>query len=227
MSRTEIIGDATLYLGDCRLIMPMLPPFDAVVSDPPYGISHRRGTCADRGKGLTRGTAGIAGDAEPFDPAPLLRWPCVLWGADNYAQALPRGRWLIWDKTPGAGAGDFSEMEVAWLSVPGALKAFRHMWMGVQRESQVGEARSHPTEKPVALMEWCIGFLPDAQTILDPFMGSGTTGVAATKLGKRFIGIEIYEPHFDAACKRIAEAWRQPRLFNDPKPPPTQGALGL
>jgi hypothetical protein len=227
-ARKEIIGDAELWLADCREILPTLGKADfapqkglALVTDPPYGIAHRRGVCGDRGKSaVTLGTHGIQGDGEPFDPRPFLHWPAIIWGGDHFAQLLPRGRWLVWDKTLGAGAGDFSEMEVAWFSKPGALKVFRHMWLGVQRKSQVGERRRHPTEKPVALLEWCLGFLPDAQTILDPFMGSGTTGVACVKLGRKFIGIEIEPKYFDIACRRIEEAWKQPRLFEEPKRKP-------
>jgi site-specific DNA-methyltransferase (adenine-specific)/modification methylase len=135
---------------------------------------------------------------------------------------LPRGRWLIWDKTLGGGSGDFSDFEVAWHSKPGASKIFRHLWMGVQRDSQTGDARLHQTEKPIALMEWCIGFVPNAEAILDPFMGSGTTGVACVNLGRKFIGIEIEPKYFEIACRRIEEAYRQPRLFSEPTAKPTQ-----
>lgn len=218
MSEPVQIGDCTLYHGDCRFILPTLHGVDVVVSDPPYGISHRRGVSGGRqglqgGKVASIGTRGIEGDFATFDPAPLLHWPCLLWGADHYAQSLPSGRWLVWDKAFGGGSGDFSEFEVAWHSRPGASKMFRHLWMGVQRQSQVGQLRCHPTEKPVALMEWCIGYFPNAETILDPFMGSGTTGVAAVKLGRKFIGIEIERKYFDIACRRIEDAYKQGDMF--------------
>jgi DNA modification methylase len=218
MIRKEIIGGCELYLGDCREIIPTLTGIDAVISDPPYGIAHRRGTSGNRpgkqgGEAKTIAFDPIVGDDEPFDPAHLLQWPCILWGSNYYAQSLPVGRWLIWDKTFGGGAGDFSDAEMAWCSGGGATRTFRHLLMGVQRKSQVGEERQHPTEKPIALMEWCLGFFPNAATILDPYMGSGTTGVACVRVGRKYIGIEIDPKHFDTACKRIEAATKQPDLF--------------
>lgn len=210
--RVEHIGDATLYCADCRDVLPTLSGVDAVVTDPPYGIRHRRGVCGNRGKGLSLGTTGIIGDDQPFDPTPWLQFPdVILWGANYYR--LPVGRTLIWDKTFGGGAGDFSEAEIGWHNQLGATRMFRHLWMGVQRASQVGAERQHQTEKPIALMEWCLGFFPNAQTILDPFMGSGTTGVACARLGRKFIGIEIEPRYFDIACRRIEQAQKQKDLF--------------
>jgi DNA modification methylase len=216
--REEIIGGRRLILGDCREILPTLTGVDAVVSDPPYGIAHRRGASGDRpgkqgGSAKTVAFEPIIGDEHPFDPEHLLHWPCILWGSNYYAQALPVGRWLIWDKTYGGGAGDFSDAEMAWCSERGATRTFRHLWMGVQRKSQVGDPRQHPTEKPVALMEWCLGFFPKATTIVDPYMGSGTTGVACVRQGRSFVGIEIDPSHFETACKRIDAAVKQPDLF--------------
>jgi site-specific DNA-methyltransferase (adenine-specific)/modification methylase len=226
MTRKETLAEGVeLHLGDCREILPTLGQFDAIVSDPPYGIRHRRGAAGNREEGrnsghaVSRGTAGIAGDDVQFDPSLFLDRPSILWGADHYAARLPRGRWLLWDKTLGGGSGDFSDFEVAWFSKPGAAKIFRHLWMGVQRESQTGELRFHPTEKPIALLAWCIAFVPDAKTILDPFMGSGTTGVAALKMGRKFIGIEIEPKYFDIACRRIEAVVKTPDLFIEvPKP---------
>ena len=104
--------------------------------------------------------------------------------------------------------GDFSDGELAWTSRDGALREFVRCPKAMDKE--------HPTQKPVALMRWCIEFFPLAGTILDPFMGSGTTGVACAKLGRKFIGIEIEPKYFDIACKRIEEAYRQPDLFIEP-----------
>ena len=220
--RREQIGDCTLYLGDCRELLPLLPKVDAVVTDPPYGIGHRRGKAGNRGKGVSLGAGNIANDDEPFDPAAFVRFPCILWGGNHFASELPRGRWLIWDKTLGAGSGDFSEFEVAWCSSVGADRIYRHMWMGVQRDSEVGQERLHPTQKPVELMRWCVEWFPAARTILDPYMGSGTTGVACVKLGRKFIGIEIDPGYFETACRRIREAYSQPDMFLEqakaPKP---------
>lgn len=225
--REVVIGDCRLLLGDCLEILPTLGKVDAVVTDPPYGIGHRRGSARDRGKGVTLGSGGIRNDERPFDPAFLLQWPAVIWGANHFASRLPRGRWIVWDKTLGAGSGDFSEFEVGWCSRLGADRFIRHMWMGVQRESEVGEKRLHDTQKPIVVMEKSIEFVPDANTILDPFMGSGTTGVACIKLGRRFIGIEIDERYFDVACERIAKAHAQPDMLVEAAraPEPVQASL--
>jgi site-specific DNA-methyltransferase (adenine-specific) len=230
MTRVEHIGDATLYLGDCRDILPTLSGVDAIVSDPPYGIAHRRGAAGNRGKGVTLGCAGIANDGGAFDPAHLLRFPvCLLWGANHYAQHLVGGQWLIWDKQHGGGSGDFSEGEIAWISLQRSLRIFRHMWLGVQRDSEIGAARLHPTQKPVALMEWCIEQcrLRPGALICDPYMGSGTTGVAALNTGFRFVGIEVDPAHFETARKRIEEATKQGDLIRDILPKPEQKGLEL
>lgn len=198
----------TIYHADCRDVLPLLSDIGMVISDPPYGISHRRGSCGDRGKNaITHGTVGIAGDDAPFDPSPWLVFPEVLlWGANWYADKLPAGRWLIWDKQEHGGSGDFSEAEIAWHSRGKAIKFFRHMWLGVQRASEVGEKRLHPTQKPVALMRWCIEQTRGSGVILDPFMGSGTTLVAAKDLGRRAIGIELEERYCEIAVKRLQQA---------------------
>jgi site-specific DNA-methyltransferase (adenine-specific) len=214
----ERIGDATLYLGDCREILPELDGVDAVVTDPPYGIGYQRGA---GGKGISRlhNDAPITGDDKPFDPSPWLALPCIMWGANHYAQRLPHGRWLAWNKLGTMEPwDDFCDVEFAWQNTRAADRIFSLMWKGLIRGSEKDSSRVHPTQKPVAVMEWCLGFLPDATTILDPFMGSGTTGVAAIKLGRKFIGIEIEPRYFDIACRRIEEAWKQPRLFEEPKP---------
>jgi site-specific DNA-methyltransferase (adenine-specific)/modification methylase len=226
--REEVIGNARLILGDCREVLPTLPQCDLVLTDPPYGITHRRGAASNRGKGLTLGADCSAWDSAPFDPTPLLSFPRVIcWGANFYADKLPAGRWLLWDKQCGGGAGDFSEFEIAWDSKGTAIKAFRHMWLGVQRDSEHGQARLHPTQKPVALMQWCLGLAGNAQTVVDPYMGSGTTGVAAVRDGRDFIGIEKDPAHFETACRRIEEAQKQADLFIAPadKPTPKQEAM--
>ena len=227
--RCERIHDATLYLGDCREILPLLPKVDAVVTDPPYGIGYVHGAeniaHATKFSGIK-----IVGDDEPFDPSPWLAFPAVLlWGANHFASRLPGGgRWLIWDKRCGTGDGKaMSDVEIAWLSGPRkADRIYRQLWDGFNKDGEErGVQRSHPTQKPVACMKWCLEFLPKARTILDPFMGSGTTGVACAKLGRKFIGIELEPKYFDIACKRINDAYRQPRLFKDEPPKPKQEAL--
>jgi len=202
---------ATIYHGDCREILPLLEPgsIDLVLTDPPYGISHRRGKAGDRGKGITKGADIMHGDSHPFTPSILLAFDEIItWGANFYCRQLPdTGRWLIWDKQGHGGSGDFAEAEVAWHSKGRAIKIFRHMWLGVQRDSEVGEARLHPTQKPCRLLTWCIQQSKNeaAGYILDPFMGSGTTLRAAKNLGRKAIGIEIEERYCEIAVKRLAQ----------------------
>jgi len=222
--RVETIGDATLYLGDCREILPTLPKVDAVVTDPPYGIGYvHRGGGGCLARSTQFGGVAVVGDELPFDPAPWLGFPeVILWGANHYASRLPDATcWLTWDKRDGVCANDQADCEHAWTNLAGPARLKRHLWNGMLKQSERGAARVHPTQKPVAVMQWAIE-QTDARSILDPFMGSGTTGVAAIKLGRKFIGIEIEPKYFDIACRRIEEAWKQPRLFEEPKRKPTQ-----
>ena len=215
------IGDATLYLGDCLEILPTLPKVDAVITDPPYGVGFIHGGNDNSGIGLGRyatkfaGVA-IAGDRAPFDPSPFLAMgvPAILWGANHYCSRLPdAAAWLVWDKRAASGhTNDFADCEMAWTNTDGVARMFRHHWDGMMRASERGE-RSHPMQKPVALLKWCVDRIPGAHTVLDPFMGSGTTGVACANLGRKFIGIEIERKYFDIACERIDNAYRQQRLF--------------
>ena len=209
----------TLMLGDCLDRLADLKA-DAVVSDPPYGIGYSHG----KGGGvLAKATVfdahPIHGDDRPFDPSPWLRFPAVaLWGANHYADRLPaRSCWLIWDKRDGIASNDQADCEIAWTNVKGPARLFHHRWMGMLKASERGILRVHPTQKPVALMRWCIERLklkPSA-TILDPYMGSGTTGVAAVQLGFNFIGCEIDPTYFAVAERRIAEARAAMPLFQE------------
>ena len=217
--RIETIGDATLYLGDCREILPTLGKVDAVVTDPPYGIGQDGG----RGHRLSSrarvqeklGWDRARPSQEIFELILSAADEQIIWGGNYFADMLPaRMGWLYWQKLIG---GDFSDGELAWTSRNRALKDFTFRKTNAEME--------HPTQKPVEVMQWCLGFLPDATTILDPFMGSGATGVAALKLGRKFIGIEIEPKYFSIACKRIEEAWKQPRLFEEPKPKAEQLSL--
>lgn len=212
----KTIGRATLHLGDCRELADQFPREAAVVSDVPYGISFRYGA---HGKGLHR-RAGpskpIAGDDGPFDPAHLLAWPCILFGANHYCQRLPEGgQFLAWDKNLGIGPDDdFADVEFIWTSFKTKARVFRHLWKGVLQDSEKGVKKFHVSQKPVALMQWCIDLLPRTYaTIIDPYMGSGSTGVAAVKMGHSFIGCEIDPDNFAIACKRIEDAQRQGDFF--------------
>lgn len=223
-----IIGNATLYLGDCREILPTLPKVDAVITDPPYGISYD--PSKDRGQGRRKFSGmimkhevyePIKGDDEPFNPVVWLEMgiPLILWGANHYAAALPnRARWLVWDKREGGNPDSFSDCELAWCSDGNSAKLFHHLWRGICRAGKgniaIAGAKEHPNQKPIELMEWCLEFVPaEAEVILDPYMGVGTTGVACMNLGRKFIGVEIEEKYFSIACRRIEDAQRQARLF--------------
>jgi site-specific DNA-methyltransferase (adenine-specific) len=218
-----------LYLGDCRDILPTLPKVDAVVTDPPYGISYSHGVGGipkNWRKSARQHLGEIRGDSVPFDPSPWVAFEeCVLFGADHFYPRLPdSGRWLAWDKKAGWDfKDDFSDVEFAWHSAEGPARIISYLWKGVRQDGEKGRPKYHLSQKPIAVMEWCINQLRGtAQSILDPFMGSGTTGVAAVKLGRRFTGIEIEPKYFDIACRRIEEANRQPDMFIERPPPPTQ-----
>jgi site-specific DNA-methyltransferase (adenine-specific) len=227
-----IIGDATLYLGDCLEILPTLGPVDAVVTDPPYGIGYSpRGG----GKGWMHGGKNfigetIRGDDRPFDPAPFIALcdNVILFGANHYSDKLPtRDSWFVWDKLRGDKGNDFADCEFAWWSHGGPARMIRHRWNGLLRDSQRGE-HNHPTEKPVIVMQIILKrATKEGELILDPFMGSGTTGVACARLDQKFIGIEIEPKYFDIACKRIEQEYEQLKLFprKNKKSEPIQGKL--
>ena len=211
MTRVEVIGDATLYLGDCRGILPTLPKVDAVITDPPYGIKRDGKPQSTSSHGGHKGYEFMGWDAGRPD-AHLLGLVCgagsrtIIWGGNYFADLLdPTSKWLVWDKGQRI---DQADAELAWTSMPGALRVFT-----LNRVAIAADGAVHPTQKPVALMEWCITQAGDPQAILDPFMGSGTTGVACMNLGRSFIGIEREPKYFDIACRRIEDAQRQGRLI--------------
>ena len=210
------IGLATLYLGDCADVLPTLGQVDAVVTDPPYGIGE------SSGKNKSRGKLAVAKDYgnDDWDKSPIsddlmslvvaAGRKAIVFGGNYYAMP-PTKCWLVWDKENGE--SDFADAELAWTNLDKAVRLKRYMWNGMLRANK--EPRGdHPTQKPIGIMEWCISHLPnDSQTILDPFMGSGTTGVAAVKMGRKFIGIEREPKYFDIACERIKNAQLQESLF--------------
>ena len=200
----------TIYHGDCREILPALPKVDLVLTDPPYGIAYSPG---GGGSGWTKGRKTFSGDDlvngdnEPFDPSPLLKFSrAILWGANHYASRLPNSpTWLIWDKREGRVTNDFADCEMAWCSPNGPARLFHHLWCGAFRASERNIPPLVPTQKPLVLMIWCLEMYPDAQTVLDPFMGSGTTLRAAKDLGRKAIGIEIEEKYCEIAVKRLQQ----------------------
>ena len=233
--RIETIGNATLYLGDCREILPTLPKVDAVITDPPYGISadstmaKQSGQQYGKAAAKKREYAATNWDDQPIDDE-LIRmvresgkWAVIFGG--NYYAMPPAKCWLVWDKVNGDTT--FADCELAWTNLPKAVRLIRFMWNGMLRAN--GEARGdHPTQKPIGVMAWAIGHIPTPnQTILDPFMGSGTTGVAAVEQGRRFIGIERERRYFDIACERISRAQAQGSLLDERETFPQQQALEL
>jgi DNA modification methylase len=235
--REEILAEGIrLILGDCREVLPTLGKVDAVVTDPPYGMKldtdnsrfsgGHAASVARWGNGV--GPAGgkpIVGDDKPFDPRPfLVGEEQIIWGWNHFAFALGMGTCLAWLKRNDDAFGTFlSDAEVAWHSRGCGVYCFRDL-----SNNAIALSREHPTQKPVSLMQWCIRRLKrTSETILDPFMGSGTTGVAAVKLGRKFIGIEIEPRYFDIAVRRISEALKQPDLFIERPKPPTQEKLSL
>ena len=209
--RKEVIGDATLYLGDCLEILPTLEKVDAVITDPPYGLGDKW----NGGGGSLRSTWRFSpSEAKSWDmqTAEGVDWlarfaeEVVIWGGNYYA--LPPSRcWLLWDKKQN---DNFTtgQAEMAWTNLDRPVRIFRF----AQCEQANEGAKSHPTQKPLALMKWCLKWV-SGEMILDPFMGSGTTGVACANSGRKFIGIEINPKYFDIACERIENAQRQSRLF--------------
>lgn len=218
----------TIYHGDCREILPTLPKCDLLLTDPPYGQNYEapnpRGKKASglNGSWVHRERSTVAkvlGDDEQFDFSVIrdLTPSIAVWGAHKFHDRLPAGgSWLVWDKKPGMPGNDFGDGECCWINRDQPLRIFRFLWSGLVIQAGADETkrkpfsseaqqRLHPTQKPIALMEWCIRQTGAHGTILDPFMGSGTTLVAAKNLGRKAIGIEIEEKYCEIAAKRLSQ----------------------
>lgn len=226
--REEILADGIrLICGDCREVLSTLGAFDACITDPPYGLKEAAGKNVSRGLLAIARDYGIADwDNEPISDETMravvgcAHYAIVFGG--NYYQMPPSSCWLVWDKEIN---GDFADCELAWTNLPKAVRRIRYMWNGMLRANN--EPRGdHPTQKPVGVMKWCIRQLPEGhRRIIDPFMGSGTTGVACALLGCEFTGIEREPKYFDIAVRRISEALRQPDLFIEPRAKAVQEVL--
>ena len=221
MTERVEIGDAVLYCGDCLEILPTLEKVDAVVTDPPYGIADKWNAPQIGKNGSSRLWDGNNKwdektlDAELFSAIAKSK-KSIVWGG-NYYNLPPSRGYFVWDKMQRFSNAD---SELAWCSWDQTPRTFRY-----SRGQVATEGKEHPTQKPLPLMLWCLSFIPDAETILDPFMGSGTTGVACAQLGRKFIGIEIERRYFDIACERIEKAYAQGKLFDEPVTKPEQAAL--
>lgn len=203
----------TIYHADCRVILPLLDTFDLLLTDPPYGIgeSAKKANTRGRGSALTKGRIYLKdyGDAD-WDREPVPEWLMtlarslcrkqIIFGGNYYALP-PSACWLVWDKE---NTGDFADGEMAWTNLEKAMRIKRHMWNGMLRKG--GEDRWHPTQKPLDVMQWALGHAgDDVRTVLDPWMGSGTTLRAAKDAGKRAVGIEREERYCEGAAKRMLQ----------------------
>lgn len=215
-----------------KYIIPILSglQFDAMITDPPYGANfktigrHKNDRRVKNHGKFAVGTR-INGDRDPFDPSHLLLPDCpkVIWGAHYFNSRLPDGPgWLCWDKRVNPehyGTTDQGDCEMAWTNFLGATRMHKQIWNGIVRQGEENVhwgPKEHPLQKPIALMLWCVGLLPpECATICDPYMGSGTTGVACARRGKAFIGIENDPDHYETCLRRVEQAYRQQDMFVD------------
>ena len=213
----EQIGECRLILGDCMEVLHTLGKVDAVVTDPPYGLGKRMtgGTWATNAYHYSdMHTWDLEAKQEWIDTIIQLKVPSIIWGG-NYFIMPPSRCWFVWKKPH---FPTMADCELAWCSEDANARVFDGL-------RSYGE-KTHPTEKPLKLMQWCIEQLPEGcNTILDPFMGSGTTGVACVKMGRKFIGIEREPKYFEIAVKRITDAYKQPDFFVQPPPKLIQEAM--
>ncbi|HOX59655.1 MAG TPA: DNA methyltransferase [Verrucomicrobiota bacterium] len=218
MSSPIIIGNATLYCGDCLEILPTLTGIDAVITDPPYGIDYGRAGGFSASHGWSDNREKVEWDRtrppkESIDLCVKAAKIVVIWGGNYFTDWLPPSMgWLIWDKVQRGFS--LADCEMAWTNQRKASRVISYA-----RGNESGFAprgcdwpNVHPTQKPIGVMKWCIDKVGNPETIADPFMGSGSTGVACVTSGRKFIGIEIDPDYFAIACARIENAQRQGRM---------------
>ena len=226
------IGDAKLALGDCREILPTLGKVDAVVTDPPYGIGFPYNSYDDTPEHL-------AGLVAAFVPAAraVAKRVVITPGVSNIA-LYPRPDWTgawTWETTATYGALGYSQWQPILFygedlkgfgSVNGVVKSDRIHFTGGSAKIDHADGKGHTCPKPLAFVErLLLRFTLEGDAVIDPFLGSGTTGAACARMGRRFLGCEIDPAYFDIACRRIEEAYKQPRLFDEPPPKPQQGSI--
>lgn len=204
--KEQLAEGVTLWQADCRDLLASIGRFDLLLTDPPFGIGQHGGR-GHRKRSRAKVQEKLDWDNERPElgvfKAMLSTAPHhIIWGGNYFADCLPiRSGWLYWQKLIG---GDFSDGELAWTSRTGALHEFTYRKTNAEME--------HPTQKPVALLTWCLDLFPQCESVLDPFAGVASTGVAAINRGVSFTGIEREPKYFDIACRRLSEAIRMPRL---------------
>lgn len=204
-------GGITIYHGEAAQIIPYLKPVDLLLTDPPYGIGEAAGKNKSRGKlAVAQDFGNQDWDNRPIEPWLIdmarakATWSIIFGG--NYYAFPPTSCWLVWDKDNGA--SDFADCELAWTNLRKAVRRLKWRWAGMLQEhgGRHKEPRWHPTQKPLEVMKWALSHAPeDVKTVLDPFMGSGTSLLAAKELGRCAIGIEREERYCEAAVKRLAQ----------------------
>ena len=218
-----IIGDCTLYQADCAALLPSLGRFEACITDPPYGIKRDGKPQSTSTHGGHKGYEFKGWDAETpspefFDALLSASDVQIIWGGNFFTRSLPPSMgWLFWDKGQRISQSDG---ELAFTNMPKALRVFT-----LNRAAIAQDGAVHPTQKPLQLMRWCIEQAGNPATILDPFAGSGTTGVAAVQMGRKFTGIERDAGYFKIACQRIEQAYAQGQLFTPERAKQVQAVL--
>ena len=202
-----------IHHGDCYELLDGWPSDAALVTDPPYGIAYRhsgvniRPIPGRKTQPRVMARKMIHGDNKDFDPRPFLRFATVcLWGANHFADKLPTAAsWLVWDKRDNRGQErSFGDGEIAWCNVGRSVRIFRYLWQGICQAGEKGK-KLHPNQKPIALMEWVLkkAKVGKDTLVIDPFMGSGSLGVACHRSGLRYLGVEIDPEHYATARERL------------------------
>lgn len=217
--------------ADWRDIRAELPKVDLVLTDPPYGLKGNAARDASRGVMAEAAEHGdydwddVRPDAVEIESVVQMGDQAIVWGG-NYFELPPAPFWMVWDKMNGR--NDFADCELAWTNIPGAVRQYRHMWHGMMRDSERGKkVRVHPTQKPISLMRWCLSYAPRARMVIDPYMGSGSTGIACLQRGLGFIGVERDPRYFEIACERVRAEAETPTLFDRRPDWPDQKILEL
>lgn len=204
----------SIYHGRWEEVLPQVNfRADTLLTDPPYGINYHSGHNSDRRPEWQKwrrkeNFAPIAGDASPFDPTPWLHFSKIaIFGANYCADKLPPSKcWVIWDKIESTGSTKWShDVELIWTNLNKQSRIYHHLWKGLLRRGEENVSRSpkfHPHQKPVALLCWLLQYA-ETTAVLDPFAGSGSTLVAAARLGIPAMGIELEETYCAVAAERL------------------------